>query len=255
MPERVAEAEPFGQPRGIDVHHHVDERFDLRGAPRLADVLQRCAHLLKHRLEPLVGLAPAADHQVERAVARLRNRAGHAGLQRFRAGCLREPFDLDVRLRRDRRAVDEEFSGGVGKQRVFGRRKDLVHRRVVGHDRDDDVGERGDARQRRGDFAAGLRGGRVRRFGVEIVERNDGIPDVVAAVWRCSNPCARCRRCRSFAGCSYQGRRLCLLWPRRTCKEASSSLPPNLLASRATNLGEHAITPSSRLMASSRYLL
>ena len=40
-PERVAEAEAFGESGGVDVHHHVDERLDLRRLAGAADVAQR----------------------------------------------------------------------------------------------------------------------------------------------------------------------------------------------------------------------
>ena len=36
--ERVAKSETLGQAGGVDVHHHVDERFHLRRFARLADV-------------------------------------------------------------------------------------------------------------------------------------------------------------------------------------------------------------------------
>ena len=36
--ERVAEPEAFGEPGGVDVHDHVDERFHLRGFAGRADV-------------------------------------------------------------------------------------------------------------------------------------------------------------------------------------------------------------------------
>ena len=37
-PERVTQPEPFGQAGGVDVHHHVDERFHFRRFSRLPDV-------------------------------------------------------------------------------------------------------------------------------------------------------------------------------------------------------------------------
>ena len=40
-PERVAQAEPFGEPGGVDVHDHVNERLDLRGFAGFADIANR----------------------------------------------------------------------------------------------------------------------------------------------------------------------------------------------------------------------
>ena len=37
--QRVSQSQAFGKPCGIDVHHHVDERFDLRRFAGRPDVL------------------------------------------------------------------------------------------------------------------------------------------------------------------------------------------------------------------------
>ena len=46
QPQGVAQAQALGQPRGVDVHHHVDQGLDLRRLARLADVAQGAAHVL-----------------------------------------------------------------------------------------------------------------------------------------------------------------------------------------------------------------
>ena len=84
-PERVAQAQPFGQAGGVDVHDHVDERFDLGRLAAPADVAQRGAHPSSIGRSSLEDLAPAADHEVQRAVAGLRDRARHARFDAVRA--------------------------------------------------------------------------------------------------------------------------------------------------------------------------
>ena len=99
------------------------------------------------------GVLIAAAHEIERAVARLRDAARHARLKALRACLLRALLHVHVDLRRDGGAVDEEFSGGVLQQAVALFRENRVHSLVVGDYRDDSIGETGYLPQR----IAGLR--------------------------------------------------------------------------------------------------
>jgi hypothetical protein len=102
------------------------------------------AQFLEHRPDVIERFAIAAAHQVERPLARLRDRRGHARFDGTRVARSAAFVDAYVRRRRDGRAVHEDRAlRGVQKRiglRVLGENR--VHRRVVAHDRDDDVGVR-----------------------------------------------------------------------------------------------------------------
>ena len=49
-PERVAQAKTFRQASGIDVHHHVDQRFYLRRFASFPDVANSFAKLFQNWL-------------------------------------------------------------------------------------------------------------------------------------------------------------------------------------------------------------
>src|SRR5437773_8405821 len=60
--KRVAERESFGQAGGVDVHHHVDQRFHFRGFARFTNETHRRRQLPKHRFcFPEGRLGPAAQ--------------------------------------------------------------------------------------------------------------------------------------------------------------------------------------------------
>ena len=98
--------------------------------------------LFQNRFGRSKRLFRSAAHQIERAFARLRDARCHAGFERLRAGLFGEFFDFDVNRGRDRRAVDEQFSARVHQQIVAGAGKNLPHRRIIGHDGENDVGFR-----------------------------------------------------------------------------------------------------------------
>ena len=88
-PQRIAKPKPFGKSGGVDVHDHVDERFDLRRAARP----RRCSAASCSSAR-----ASAASARTVRAVpptiryslpfARLRDGTGHAGFDALRAARL-----------------------------------------------------------------------------------------------------------------------------------------------------------------------
>ena len=102
------------------------------------------AQFFQDWFDALIHLLFPAAHEVERALARLRNARGHAGFQRTRAGRFDLLFDPDVHVRRDRGAVDEDFALRTAQQATI---KDRLHRLVVGHYSDDDVRSFGDLLQ------------------------------------------------------------------------------------------------------------
>jgi hypothetical protein len=60
--ERLAEAEAFREAGGVDVHDHVDERFDVRGLAGGSDVTHRSRELFENRFGAIVRFAFAAEH-------------------------------------------------------------------------------------------------------------------------------------------------------------------------------------------------
>ena len=68
-----AESEALGEAGGVDVHDHVDERLHLRGLAGVADVAQGGAEILQDGLHLVEGGLVAGTHEIERAVAGLRD--------------------------------------------------------------------------------------------------------------------------------------------------------------------------------------
>ena len=160
-PEGVADAEAFGECGGVNVHDHVDECFDLRGFAGRADVVERFAHVVEEWLGGIKEGFFAADHEEEFAVTRLRYAGGHAGFEAlgadFGGGCI----ELLVHGRCERGAVDKGAAFGGGEE-VIRAEENGIHRLIVGHDGEDDVGMGGDLGQlavgRRADFCRELGG-------------------------------------------------------------------------------------------------
>ena len=147
-PQRGAKPQALGQAGGVDVHDHVDEGLDLGSSTGGPDVHARDAETFQDWLDSLVDVLAAAAHQVQRAVPRLRDAAGHATFQAVRAGGFGQRLNVHVNLRRDGGAVDEGRAGGVSQQAVAAFTEHVMHRRVIGNHRDYDVGGRRYGRQR-----------------------------------------------------------------------------------------------------------
>ncbi len=89
---------------------------------------------------------PAA-HQVKFSFTRLRNARGHASFERFSAGTVREFFNVDVDLWRDRSAINEELSARVHEQVIAGCCENCSHCVIVCHDGENHVRRRSNFRQ------------------------------------------------------------------------------------------------------------
>ena len=146
-PSAAPSAKTFGEPGGVDVHDHVDQRFHFGGFACFADEANLGGKLFQNRFGFSERVFVSAAHQVELAFARLRNARRHACFERLRTGFVGQLFDLDMHFRRDRGAVDEQFAARVDEQIVTGSGKDLPHRVVVRHHGEDHVGCCRDFRQ------------------------------------------------------------------------------------------------------------
>ena len=80
-PHGLAQAQAFGQTCSIDIHHHVNQRFDLGRLAGFADVEQVDAHGIEDGAHFVKNSLLATAHQVEGALARLGDAAGHAAFQ------------------------------------------------------------------------------------------------------------------------------------------------------------------------------
>ena len=125
--KRVGQAQPLCQPGGVDIHHHVDQRLNLGRLAGSADIALVERYFSEQLLDLVVGRLVAAEHQVQRAIARLGDAGGHAALERLRAGGLGQALDLHVHRRADRCAVDEYTALGSGQQAVALAGEDRVH--------------------------------------------------------------------------------------------------------------------------------
>src|ERR1017187_477670 len=81
QPEGFAQTEALRQASRVDVHDHVDERFDLGRLPSRADVTHRGTEFLKERPGALEDFSLATAHQVKGALARLGDARSHADLR------------------------------------------------------------------------------------------------------------------------------------------------------------------------------
>ena len=91
----------------------------------------------------------------KRALARLRDAAGHACFEALASTLRHQSFDVDVHSRREGGAVHEEPVLGVAEKTLrVGRGKDLAHRSVIGHDSENDAREFCDAGRGRSRFTA-----------------------------------------------------------------------------------------------------
>jgi hypothetical protein len=76
--KRLPQPQAFGEPGGVDVHHHVHERLHFRGFTGLADVAKRHAQILQDWFGPMENFFASAAHEVKRAFPRLGNARSHA---------------------------------------------------------------------------------------------------------------------------------------------------------------------------------
>ena len=60
--ERGAKRESFGQSSRVDVHHHIDERFNLRRFARFTDKAHDCTKLFQDRLGLTESLFASTAH-------------------------------------------------------------------------------------------------------------------------------------------------------------------------------------------------
>ena len=137
--------------------------------PAGADVTARDAERFHQRLDLLIDLFAAAQHQVESAVACLRDAARHARFQAAGSGRFRQRLDFDVSFRRDGRAVDEHLALGARQETVAVLAVDVAHRVVVGDHRDDDVRRRRDPGETVRSLASQLTGQRRGQIGLHVV--------------------------------------------------------------------------------------
>ena len=144
--ERGAQAKSFSQSGGVDVHHHVDERFYFCGFAGSADEPDLCGKLLEDRLGFSECFLGSAAHQIKLPFARLGNARGHARLECLRACVFCQFFDLDVNLRRDRCAIYEELAACVDQQIIARSAENRSHCVVVGDNSEDHVRSRGNFR-------------------------------------------------------------------------------------------------------------
>ena len=179
--EGGGEAEPFGEAGGVDVHHHVDEGLHLGGFSDRTDVAQAEGKILEE-LEMLVidGLV-GTDHEVELAVAGVADAARHAGFDGGGAGLLRGLGHGLLDAGGEGRAIDEGAALRAGEEVVALAEEDLLHRGVVGHDGEDDVGLGGDVGELFAGGRAQFRGEGLRGLGVHIVDGGDFVLEIVEA--------------------------------------------------------------------------
>ena len=183
-PQRMGEAQALGEARRVDVHDHVDQGLHLSGPARRADVpqqlaavgqrLQQRAHAFEDRVRP-------AHHEVQGPVAGLVDAGSHAGLERRRARLDGTLLHLHVRRRTQRRAVHEHAPLRAGQQRVALAREDAVHRRVVRHHGEHDVGARRDAGERARGRRAQLPRQLLRHARPRVMHHRDVEPAVLQA--------------------------------------------------------------------------
>jgi hypothetical protein len=140
-------------------------------------VAERLREILEQRADPLENRLVAADHQIERAVAGLRDARGHAGFERAGPGFAAGGVDLAVDFGADRRAVEENGVGGIGEQLVGG--ENLAHRTVVGDHGEHQAGLRADLGEVGGDLGAEFRGDRPRQVLIEVVDDADAVAAVL----------------------------------------------------------------------------
>ena len=176
-----AEREPFREAGGVDVHDHVDERFDVGGLAGFADVAHGPAEFLEDGFRAVVGGFFATNHEVKGAFARLGDAGGHAGFEAFGTGGFGALFDSAMDVGGDGGAIDEDFTTGILEEAraFFG--EDFVHGSVVGDDGDDHVRKFGDAREVFAGFSAEFRGEFLRDFTAGIVNRRNGVAAIFEA--------------------------------------------------------------------------
>ena len=142
--EGVAEAEAFGEAGGVDVHHHIDEGFDLRGAAGGADVTASAAEGLENGRGMADGGGIAGEDEIEGALARLGDAGGHAGLDGGGAGAMGGSLDLEVHVRGDGGEIDEGAAGGANEEIIARGGEDIAHGLIVRDDGEDEIGGGGD---------------------------------------------------------------------------------------------------------------
>ncbi len=178
MPQRRREAESFGETGGIDVHDHIHQCLHLRRTARAADKAAVHAHLLDQRLHLLINGLIASEHQVEFALARVADAAGHAGLQAVRACFFRRVKNLAEHRRGKRGAIHEDLALRVHEQVVARVEIDRAHRHVVRDHGENDIGRRSDIRQLRAGLAAQLGGQIGRRLRIHVHHRGHAVTTI-----------------------------------------------------------------------------
>src|SRR5581483_7902381 len=86
-------------------------------------------------------------HQIKFSFTGLGNTGGHARLERLCPREVRQLLNFDVHLRRNRRAIYEELASRVHQQIVITSSEYVSHRRVIGHDGENNVRFRSYLRQ------------------------------------------------------------------------------------------------------------
>src|SRR5688572_4317564 len=114
--ERCSQPKPFCQCRRIAVHHHVDEGFDFRCLSCRSDIAEVRAQLFQKRSRRLEDVLIPSTQEIERALARLCDTAGHAGFEGSATVSGYECLDFDMHTWRKSGAVYEEPVLGVAKK-------------------------------------------------------------------------------------------------------------------------------------------
>ena len=166
----TGEAQTFGQPCRIDVHHHVDQRLDLSRFASRAAIPEVHRHQLQQRLKLFKGLLAATTHEVQRPLTGLRDRAGHTAFHRVGARRFSRFFHFLLQTRAQRRAVDEGFARRIDQQVVFSRKENAAHRRIIRHHREHHISRRRHIGQLRHGRRPQLSGHFLRHRRVDVVD-------------------------------------------------------------------------------------
>ena len=181
MTQRIGQAQAFGEPGGVDVHHHVDQRLHFRGTTWSTDEPAVEAHLSNHRQQLVVSTFIACKHEVELAFAGMADGGGHAGLDRARPGGAGGGAHFPVDGGAERGAVDEHLAGGMDQEVVAFRQENRAHGVVVSHDSEDHVRGGGDI----GELVEGVRSQFFREEAgggaVHVIDRADVVSAIVQA--------------------------------------------------------------------------